>query len=226
MTKYNPPPFNYCDYRCERCDKKDECTLYKRDAKRQLERILKGEDPYDMDVVLEDVDLAFQEAMNFAREFAKKEGIDLDAALSNHDSEDEKKREKKLRRHPFYLTAWKFYNCAREFLNNIEEKILVTPEIKEYIDDLVWYHTLIPAKTYRALSIYNRSDSVEIEDSVNTVELILNVISKCRHSIDRLCYYRPKAKPHIQPLSKTLNTLEKQCEKFCIAISRYSDMDK
>ena len=35
-SAFKPPPFNYCDYRCEQCDEREHCRVYKDNEERIL----------------------------------------------------------------------------------------------------------------------------------------------------------------------------------------------
>lgn len=181
--KRYPPMYNYCDYRCEQCWYpwyKNHCPTYKNDKKRRLQHQLAGKDPDDMKVVLEDVKENFEETIKLIYKGAKKWGIDLNNLPPVKLPPKPKPKEMVI-----YRSAYRYFKLVRNFLEEWEVRDdPVKEKLKPAIDNISWYHTLIPAKLYRALtslweSQFEDKDSKEIslEDAFFSAQITLRSIN-------------------------------------------------
>jgi hypothetical protein len=73
--------FNWCDRRCERCPLALECPLALREAQTNWVLEARGEDPDDPEVAMRVVAETLQRTFEQLLQFARDEGIDLDAPL-------------------------------------------------------------------------------------------------------------------------------------------------
>jgi cytochrome c556 len=198
------PPYNYCDYRCERCEYANECLVYKKDRVRRVAHILRGEDPDDINTVLEDVGEEMEQAMEMIYEMAEEMGIDLDAEMDK-DVEEEIFDPKD---DPLYKLAYSFTLKTHDFLKNVEEKVLITPEIKTYFDELRWYHTLLSAKLYRALCS-NGVKEVDNQDAKLSAGVALKSGQICQDSLESIIYYRQEIAKEVNKLLKMIKKVNK-----------------
>lgn len=195
------PPYNYCDYRCERCEYADECVVYKKDRVRRVEHILRGEDPDDINTVLEDVGKNMEDTMRMIYEQAEEMGIDLDNVVEEDIEEKPDPKED-----PLHKLAYRFTLKTHDFLKDVEKKVLITPEIKTYFDELRWYHTLLSAKLYRALCS-SGVEEVDRQDSKLSAGAALKSAQICQESLESIIYYR-------QEISKEANKLLRMIKKI------------
>jgi len=163
--KFIPGIYNYCDRWCEPCKMTERCFLYHREEKRTTKHELAGNDPYDMDVVIDDVHESFKETMEMLREMAAEEGINLDAI----DTES-LTPEPDVSEHPLKIKSEKYSSTVHDFLpklhdiinreiKNINAGDVINPieraedieEIKECYLIIEWYHFFISVKITRAL---------------------------------------------------------------------------
>lgn len=159
--------YNYCDRWCERCSLSSRCLLSSREKKRLDEHRKKREDPYDWKIVMKDVEEDLKEALVLIRKAAKERGIDLETVPEmEYEPPDP-------HRHPLFRTAEKYQKLAYKFLKkfrqiiqeegiDLTKRIEIVPspeketksfqEIAFCYETILWYHTLILAKIYRALT--------------------------------------------------------------------------
>ncbi len=71
-------PHNWCDRRCERCPLADACAVAARSKQREWEHLSRGEDPFDVKVVIADVTATFSECIARLVGAAVEEGVPLD----------------------------------------------------------------------------------------------------------------------------------------------------
>jgi hypothetical protein len=72
------PEHNWCDRRCERCVLADECGVNIMVSARRAERVGRGEDPYDPEIIAADMARDMAEVMEMLVADAAERGIDLD----------------------------------------------------------------------------------------------------------------------------------------------------
>jgi hypothetical protein len=69
--------YNYCDRWCERCRLSDRCYLYHQEQEMMERHLLRGEDPDDPQVVLQDVGESFRKTIEMLQAMAEEMGVDL-----------------------------------------------------------------------------------------------------------------------------------------------------
>lgn len=158
---------NYCDKWCERCRLANKCVVYADTERKKAEHISKGEDPDDINIVMEDVKKDLEKTMRLLKKISEKEGIDLESLP------DKEALLPDIKKHPLNVDCLAYMQKAHVFLkkltsvlkaekNDIFETVRLIPSAEEEISHfegiidhyevIAWYHTLIPAKIYRALS--------------------------------------------------------------------------
>jgi len=206
------PPFNYCDYRCRRCDRVSKCSLYQKEKVSRLQHVLKGENPDDMEVVMGDVQASLIEAASMIERMAREQGVDLSASS---DMEDEHRAARKeMENHPLYRQAYEFMDRCGAFLEECEKRLPMTPEIQEFFDEIAWNRTLIPAKAARAIVQAGSQCEYGRDDSHRTARLIASCLSNCLRAYDQILFYRPQSEEMVRPLKEMVKEMLKQWESF------------
>jgi hypothetical protein len=173
--KFKAAPYNYCDYRCDRCEEQERCRVFKEDQERLLEHYTKGEDPYDPKVFMNDLKAIFRKTEHMLKDIAKKEGIDLERIPEGDADADIP--EVKPEEYAIYRLAFEYSRQAHAFIKQLEHDGI--PEmVREDFSDVVWYHTLIAAKTGRLVSSFI-DDFRDEESQKMEEEGTLAVIQKC-----------------------------------------------
>ncbi len=178
--KYISGIYNYCDRWCERCPLGHKCLLNAKEEKRLAKHKKKGEDPYDWDIIMQDMKEDFDETIKLLHKMAEERGIDLDVLP------DEEYERYDASNHPIMKTANGYLSMAREFLEKLREtiqkegvdlskriEIIPTAEgdittlrkIVSSYEVIIWYHTLISVKVHRALQGKMESEPGEFSQS-------------------------------------------------------------
>jgi len=206
--KFKPPPFNYCDYRCDRCEEQENCRVFRDDQERLLNHYRKGEDPYDPEIFMRDLRQIFSRTEKMIRKAAQEHGIDLDGI------EDEEVPEVDPEEYVVYRLAYKYFEEANAFIKNLEGTGI--PEnIRSYYDDLVWYHTLIAAKSGRLVSGFMddfMDDEIGSIEEEGTIRVIKKGIKLSRNALESMLNEYPDQLHTIAVLMQMLNQIEKQLE--------------
>ncbi len=167
-------PYNACDYRCERCLETDNCKVYQMLQEKSEHHQNMGRDENEMGAALEDVKETFQEAIEILRERAEGLGLNLDEFSDIADDTPY------LENDPLYESAHDFTMQAHAFI--ITADALVNENDREWFEDVVWHHTVVSAKTYRALS----SENDLREDAVNSAAVAVKSLTICTMAFDHL----------------------------------------
>lgn len=153
--------YNYCDRWCERCPMTDRCFLYYQDSIRRTQHESQGENPYDMNIILEDVQQNLKETVDLLQREAAGMGIQISEPAAEPEKPAPQKEPKRLT-HPLHVKAHHFANAVHKFLETLSSEIHtqkrkeVAPEeladAQECFEILSWYHMQIAVKIDRALT--------------------------------------------------------------------------
>jgi hypothetical protein len=195
------PPFNYCDYRCERCDERENCRVYKESEERLLNHYAKGEDPYDPEIFLSDLKQIFAKTNTMLQDMAKKRGISIE------NPDDEKMPEVNPNEYVIHRLAHEYYTQTNIFIRELE-RIGIPETIQEAFQDLVWYHTLIVAKTGRLVSgfIDEYDEEFQKQEEEGTVAVIQKGIDASRKALDSMLNELPD---HLYTIADVMDLLKK-----------------
>lgn len=206
--KYKPPPFNYCDYRCDRCDEQERCRVYKDDQERLLDHYRKGEDPYDAKVFMNDLKEIFGKTEKMIRKIAKEQGVDLDTT-SDGDIPEVNPED-----YVIYRLAYQYFKEASAFVKELEGVGMPETMQADY-DDFVWYHTLLAAKAGRLVSGFI-DDCLDEEltkvEQEGTIGVIRKGVSLSRIALQNMLNELPDYLDRIADLLELLKRIERQLE--------------
>jgi len=204
--KFKPGPYNYCDYRCERCNEKDDCRVYKENQERLLEHYLKGEDPNDPDVFLSDLKEIFEKTQEMIKQAAAEQGIDLTEVP------DEEIEEVDPHTYVIYNLAYEYFDRAHKLVKKLEVEGIPS-EVEEEFEDFVWYHTLLVAKTGRLVSGFDDEffdpEVREIEEE-GTLQVINKGICLSKNALNKMLNELPDDFQDIVDLLDILKRFESQ----------------
>ena len=206
---FKPPPFNYCDYRCDRCDEREKCRVYKDDQERLLDHYRKGEDPYDPNIFMNDLKEIFTKTEKMIRKIAQEQGIDLDEASA------EEMPEVNPDEYVIYRLAYQYFKEANALVKELEHGGIPESLQQDY-DDFVWYHTLIAAKSGRLVSgfidDYLDEEVTKLEED-GTIGVIRKGINLSKQALENMLNELPDHLYTIADLTDLLRRMEKQLEE-------------
>jgi hypothetical protein len=165
------PPFNACDYLCEKCTETEHCKVFAILRQKALSKRLNGKMADNTDAFLEDVKESLDEAIEMLEKMAEDLDIDLGAVPfeDNHDL-----NQFYVDKDELYQLSLTFTVKTHGFLKKIEP--LIKSNTREAFDDIVWYHTIVSVKTHRAVS----SDYEGMSgDAVISADVALKSLRKC-----------------------------------------------
>jgi hypothetical protein len=197
--------FNACDYRCERCLETAGCDVFQKQQERSLLHRLHGRDGDDLAVVLEDVREIFEETKEMLLEKAEEFGIDLNY-IPEEVSAAEDREFLESERDPLYKRSQDFTMQTHAFLKNIDS--IVTGEARDYFDDILWHHTVVTAKIFRALGS-DEDDDILREDSRNSAAVAVKSLTICIMAFEYLASRYPEIAAKCKGLSAIAETIKK-----------------
>ena len=193
-------PYNACDYRCERCLETERCAVFRMGSKREARNFALGRDSFGVEAALRDVGEMFEETKEMLMEKAREFDIDLDelADISLRTAFEEAKTD------PLCQRSYEFMTKTRDFLKRTES--VVTAQGKEFFDDIEWHHTIISAKTFRAI---NSGYDPEIQfDAVNSAGVAIKSLTICIMAFDTLASRYPDMSGECGDLSGTASKIK------------------
>lgn len=157
-------PFNFCDRWCKRCNLTGICKVYQEDQKEREKAIKEGKDPDSWEFAFEVIQKNFKETRKLLYEGAKKWGIDM-KKIEKEVAEEMKKEDftkpPAYQKSPIYRTTLRLSHDLYQLLKELDVVPLETEteRIKDDIEVLSFYRSLILAKTARSLSSEEREEN-------------------------------------------------------------------
>lgn len=206
--KFKPSPYNYCDYRCERCEEKENCRVYKDNSERILQHHLKGEDPNDPKIFMKDLQDIFARTKKMFADMAEKQGVDLNQATEGEVPDINPEE------YVIYCIAHEYFRETSDFIKELE-KSGIPNSLEEDFSDLIWYHTLIAAKAGRLVSGFIDDffkDEIKDIEEKGTLQVISKGIKLSKKALENMLNELPDQVPRIADLMALLRRLEKIIE--------------
>ncbi len=207
--KYKPPPYNYCDYRCAQCNEKENCLVYKENQERLLNHYLKGEDPNDPDIFLKDLQKIFKKTTEMIKKSAAEYDIDT-AKLPDNEEPKINPRD-----YVVYQLAFQYARESHNFIKQLQNEAIPESVLEDF-DDLLWYHSLIVAKTGRLVSGFNDrffDDEIKKMEEEGTLSVIKKGIKLSKNALHHMLNELPEHFYTISDLLELLNRLSEQLQK-------------
>jgi hypothetical protein len=205
--------YNYCDRWCEECAFTARCFLYAQEQRMMERHVLRGEDPDDPKVAMQDVKDSLKQAMRMLAKVAREQGIDLNALppargdrkhRSEHPLNQRARRWldrvgallKRLRQDLASVSespeAQQFAGWLPPDARDAEQLIEALTNLRDGADLLSRYRFLIPVKIARALSgIGEAGDEDDVPDtygyrrldSLRTVRLVIACLERAEAAL-------------------------------------------
>lgn len=198
-------PFNACDYRCERCLETEQCAVFRMGSEREARNFALGRETDGIEAAIRDVGEIFADTKEMLLEKAKEFDIDLDELADAGPREvfEEAKKD------PLYQRSYEFMTKTHDLLKRIE--LVITPLGQEFFDDIEWHHTVISAKTFRAIK-----SGYEPEmhfDAVNSAAVAMKSLTICIMAFDELALLYSEISGECRGFSKTAREIKQALQE-------------
>jgi hypothetical protein len=195
-------PYNACDYRCERCLETERCAVFRMGSDREARNFALGRDTQGIDAALRDVGEIFEETKEMLLEKAAEFDIDLNELT---DAGPQRDMFEEAQQDPLYQRSYEFTVTTQKLLKKIEP--LITPEGQEFFDDIIWHHTVVSAKVFRAI---RSDDEPEIWfDAVNSAAVAIKSLTICTMAFDTLASLYPETSQECKRQSETAQEIKR-----------------
>lgn len=202
---HSETPYNWCDYRCDRCEFTKRCAVYKDEKAAKLKYFLQGRNPNSMDVTGEIIADSFEKSIELLKKMCEEKGFswdEIEKGAKDVPSPPD------FRKAPLFQAGEKFCLETHNFLKWAREEIFISPEIQNYFDELEYYSMLIPPKIVRMASAHMHEDADYLnEDRRKTAAVIKRAMGICRESLLQIAGFRPQTLEHTQNLLKFLSLI-------------------
>lgn len=155
--------YNFCDRWCEKCADTKKCYLFAENEIRQARKLVLDQEAENESAWLEDMEHSFAITHRILERKFKELGIDMDKVLA--EAEDQKNwndnAERRYNDVPVYMLARKYMKEVHEFLDKFHENrfkyyqtmgmAIDYSDIKEEMETITWYFTMMPTKIWRYL---------------------------------------------------------------------------
>jgi len=173
-------PYNYCDYRCEKCEVKEKCMVYNKEIEAQQQ----GKS------VLEVMRESMDQAMDMIHEFIEENDIDISEVLEADEDSFGKIHKKVKQKHVMKLGE-EYMDKTWDFLDHYREHyLLIPPALEEAFSDLQWYRTLLPVKMHRTLTslhhFISNKEEYNLEDAYFTSFVVYKALRKSLSAVETL----------------------------------------
>ncbi|MEW6214508.1 MAG: hypothetical protein AB1478_04795 [Nitrospirota bacterium] len=176
------------------------CEVFQKLQENALLNKIRGRDEDDTSTVLQDIKESLQETVKMLKKMADEFGIEPDDIF-----DDKNISMPDFRNDPLYRLSHDFTMQTHDFLKNIDA--LANEHTREYFEDIMWHHTIVSAKTYRAIA--SASDDL-MTDAVNSAAVAIKSLNICIMAFDYIFRRSPDISDGCKRLSAIASTLKKE----------------
>lgn len=230
-------PYNFCDRWCERCphEKQISCKLYLDEFEQKTTCIAHGRDENDSEITEAVMRAQHEEVEKKLNEKAEDFGMDLDYPdinedeLKEEDAVDFKDLPPEIQKHvqfvennPLKTVVKNYSDKARIFLKQtFYKKKPDDAQLRYDFETVSWYHTLLPAKTSRALAGFHEpvhEDEFALCDAVAQFQICQKSVRESVKALRRIKKHYPDYHKQIRILIALLHNIGSRIEALLNSI--------
>ena len=145
-----PGIYTYCNSWCDRCRFTERCLTFRENREYEARHPDRGE--------FDQVHHSFQQTFALLEAWCEREGIDFQTlredAVSEASSEALRRKQEAIDADPLQKLARSYSTAAFHVFQSLDKAALLyewAPEVRDAIDVIMWYSSIMPAKLCRAL---------------------------------------------------------------------------
>ncbi len=207
-------PYNYCDYRCEKCPWTEHCMVYQQEVSERLLLEAEGINPDTLEGALEMVRRSFKKVREMLEKDAERVGIDLSAFTDPVPEPPETELEKRA------------VECGLR-LHGLGEKISESEEyrnlqeiLEEIYRDFMWNHLLFAVKLKRAIrGFWNYENNTNkylraagLSDGIKSAGVSIRAMETTREALAALAEKIPPLAEDIRWEIRELTEIQEELE--------------
>ncbi len=216
-------PYNFCDRWCDRChtETQHRCKLYLDELDRRVTNIAHGRDEDDTEIYNEEMEKYSQLIEESIEDSVPQEEMEnFELTVESIDEEaieefEQKRQEQK--KHPLMKVSHQYCLKVHELLKHIyfDKTEQMPASVKFQFETITWYHTLLPAKIYRALcGIYVKDifddDDYELYDGIAQLEVCKKAIRQSDNALRKIVVENKSYQLQITELLAILHNIKSQ----------------
>ncbi|TVQ99252.1 MAG: hypothetical protein EA399_07980 [Desulfovibrionales bacterium] len=215
---------NYCDKWCQRCEMTRRCAVY---AMEEAEVHDAGDGDADNEVFWGKIAESLTSAMEMLRDMADQAGVDLDAVDWEAEKERQGASQREVHAHPLVRSAQEYMSGVEKWFDALETRastghLDVNPSLdelllKDMIDVIIWYHTVIPTKLSRAVwNVVEGNEeffSEDESDAQGSAKVALICIERSMAAWWRILGLFPDCSGQIKKFLMQLDRLRRETDK-------------
>jgi hypothetical protein len=223
--------YNYCDGWCEQCRFTDRCRVYAEEQRKMERHLLRGEDPDDPAVFMEDVAESLDEAVQLLSQMVAESGMDVEAVLAAAPPEECEPHPLQARTERWSERVGVLLKRVRADLPAVNEELVSRADrfsdrerdeavsalegLRDSCELLGRYHLLIPVKIVRATQNQWGTEedgnpdltSLGGEDALGTAKLIHECLGKAGAALWCVAEFRQDWQDEALPLAAETESL-------------------
>ncbi|NQU83940.1 MAG: hypothetical protein HQ536_04485 [Parcubacteria group bacterium] len=227
-------PFNWCDKWCERCDKSYKCRIFQNEQERAVKHSAEGRNPDDPEVFMEDMKEDFEKMHEMIKKDMKKHGMDYKKIMK-----EVEKMEVDFTEPPeFEITrkADAYMNQTRLLIEVLWSRMQFNPylleKIKNDVEVLNWYHTILPVKIRRVLDCLwetkmenGEDDELSLRDAYWTSDIVSKSINLSKQALENIVVHEPGSENTANNILVTLKEIEDELVKILdVALGKHLEL--
>jgi hypothetical protein len=226
--KFKPGIYNFCDRWCEKCKDTNRCFLFAQEEQRKTRRLSNTKDSDDEEF-WEEAKHSFELTRRLIERSLLEEGLDPKKVLKEAKKQKnwDDNVETRYDQVKCLILARDYMKDVHIFLDNFHRsRFQFYPEfgmeidfsdVKEKIETISWYHTLLPTKIWRSLyeiEDFEREKDEELrklmfKDLLKYFRLVKKCIQKSKMAWQNLLKKRKELTPVCRKFIAMLNEIEK-----------------
>jgi hypothetical protein len=198
--KFKPGIYNFCDRWCEKCKDTEKCFLFAQEKQRRTRKLSSAQVNDDEEIFWDEIKHNLELTRRLIERELREEGLDPQEVLKEAKKQKEwdDDADRRYDRVECLILAKKYLKEVHNFLENFHQNRfqfyqelgmeIDFSDIKEEIETISWYHTLLPTKIWR--SLYER-ESLQREEDGELRRLMTKDLPKYFHLVKK-CIQKSK----------------------------------
>jgi len=226
--KFEPGIYNFCDRWCEKCPDRERCFLYAQEVQRKIKHLVSGEDPDDWETVFSDIRHNFAITKRLLERGLREQGLDPNRVLKEEIKNWDDDVHCRYDNQPCLIKAREYAKKTSEFLQKFHQgrfkyfqqlgAEVSFDDIKDEIETISWYHTMLPTKIWRAFyekESWQREEDQELKELIKRdlpkyIALVEKCIAKSKKAWQNLETKREEFASIVPGFLNLLDTIKKE----------------
>lgn len=208
-------PYDFCNRWCEKCAKKKRamCKVYHEEFDKKLQHLANGRDPYDVNVMLDDLRKSIEGSIGAIDKWSKGEEVDL----SDFGAREYKES---TRKHPLHQLAFEYLDQIRSFLTeSYDENGYIEDSLFDSYETVHWYCMPILTKSLIILCDIEAGGHSSCCNAVAQIDILKKACLQSQKALNNISKQKITYRYQISALLSILQDISSQIKE----IEKYID---